>query len=188
MKSTTIYLDDEATWPADVLDYLKHHHDLFLAWELRHNRIENSAIDVCAYDNAIRELRAVLCNYSLHGYHCTRLTETEIGHIKLNGMQLPNGVMLRQRIQLLLKAGLIESDVAELLEKKNQSDDRNRTGLIWFCFYPPHANDQWGIERFFRSWGGKPCIIFTRTIQKLDQSLNALARHVLLKQMFQLPI
>ncbi len=37
----------------------------------------------------------------------------------------------------------------------NQANDANRAGTIWFCFFPPRIAGQWGIERFFKSWGGE---------------------------------
>ncbi|MEP1446174.1 MAG: hypothetical protein ABJK37_08700 [Paraglaciecola sp.] len=42
-----------------------------------------------------------------------------------------------------------------MLVSKNQADDRNRANMLWFCFYSPHLAGRYGIERFFRSWGGE---------------------------------
>ena len=67
------------------------------------------------YDDAIRGLRVVLSNHTLHGYHCARLTDAEMNQITSNGMGLPNGAMLHQRIQTILNSGLIEPDIADLL-------------------------------------------------------------------------
>jgi hypothetical protein len=50
---------------------------------------------------------------------------------------------------------LIDSHTAEYLLNKNQANDDNRAGMIWFCFFPPRIAGQRGIERFFRSWGGE---------------------------------
>jgi hypothetical protein len=156
-------LNDVATWPAPVLDYLERHCDLFEAWEKREGdssvltayKIPLAREIALAYDHALLELRTLLNPHTAHGYHCTRLTESEIDHIASDGMQLPNGNTLKARIQAVQDAGLIELHVAERLRGENQAGERNRAEKIWFCFFAPHIAGQSGIERFFRSWGGE---------------------------------
>jgi hypothetical protein len=155
LMPTTIFLDIETTWPPDVLDYLERHRELFLAWERRNASSSAPPVSVPEYEIAIRGLRRILDNHLLHGYHCTRLTETEIRCIAADGLQLPNAIMLRSRIQMLQEAGEIEPQIAERLRNQNQAGESNRAGMIWFCFYVPHLAGQSGIERFFRSWGGE---------------------------------
>jgi hypothetical protein len=151
----TIFLDDETTWPADVLGYLNQNYALFLAWERRRDGKKDQSVNPSDYDSAICRLRAVLSGHLLHGYHCTRLTESEMQNITLNGMQLPSEAMLHDRIRSIENAGLIESQIAARLSNENQASESNRTKKIWFCFYPPRAAGQRGIERFFRCWGGE---------------------------------
>jgi hypothetical protein len=152
----TILLDSETTWPYDVLNFLERHKDLFLAWECK-ARDQNLPVNVFVqkYESAVLGLREILDNHFLHGYHCTRLTELEVLWIKANGLQPPNEGVLRNRIQILEEARIIEPHIAERLRKENQAADGNRTGRIWFCFYPPRLAGQRGIESFFRSWGGE---------------------------------
>lgn len=147
-------LHDEQTWPIEVIDYLDHHHDLFLGWELgRPGRASGTE-----YDKAIYGLRAVLRVYTdcaLHGYHCTRLTRDEIQYILSNGMQMPNPAMLNTRIDAIERAGMINTKAALYLRSKNQGHASYRVGMLWFCFFQPYIVGQSGIERFFRSWGGE---------------------------------
>jgi hypothetical protein len=147
-------LNKESTWPADVLDYLERHRNLFLDWEER-SRGSAQNTSPTEYDAALDGLRAVLNNHTLHGYHCTRLTADEIKHIASNGMQLPNGLMLRRRIQALQDAGLIAASVAQEFVQKNQADESNRANKIWFCFFAPHIGGESGIESLLRYWGGE---------------------------------
>ena len=98
--------NDESTWPADVLEYLGKHHSLLLAWAKRGEGPMPCPVMPEHYDRTLNGLRRVLNNHALHGYHCTRLTKAEIEHIKSNGMQLPNGAMLKRRIEALEAAGL----------------------------------------------------------------------------------
>ena len=146
-------LNKESTWPADVVAYLESHHALFLDWENRTGGSQNTT--PAAYDRALGELRSVLNNHSLHGYHCTRLTAGEIAHIASNGMQLPNGAMLRRRVEAIRNGGLIDEPVAQEFIEKNQADDKNRADKIWFCFFEPHLGGESGIESLLRYWGGE---------------------------------
>jgi hypothetical protein len=100
-------------------------------------------------------MRDILRDHSLIGYHCTKLTKYEIEAINLNGMLLQNSDSLNIRISCLVKNGSLSEYVAQKLVSKNQADDRNRANMLWFCFYKPYLAGHYGIERFFRSWGGE---------------------------------
>ena len=80
-------LNEETTWPSELLDYLELHKGLFLAWELKGAGIKSSpeaAREIAReYDCAVYGLRAVLNRHTLEGaYHCTRLTKSEIRYIR----------------------------------------------------------------------------------------------------------
>ncbi len=148
-------MDNETTWPSDVLEYIEHHHDLFQAWELIKCGVRNLTVNVPQYDVAIYGLRDILKKYSLHGYHCTRLIESEAQCIMSNGLQLPNERLLHDRIRQIEQSGVIDPKIADRLRKEKQATEIYRTDMIWFCFYPPRLAGQRGIERFFRNWGGE---------------------------------
>ncbi|MDH6258420.1 hypothetical protein [Bradyrhizobium sp. BR13661] len=149
-------LSDENTWPTDVIKYLEREEGTFRAWEEQSAGLSPARIvSGPEYDAALYGLRAALDACELRGYHCTRLTESEIGHIVANGMQLPSGSMLRKRIHALQGDGLIDATVAKRLVEKNQADEENRAGRIWFCFFPPYLAGESGIESLLRYWGGE---------------------------------
>jgi hypothetical protein len=83
-------LDEPNAWPAGLLELIDDHHELFLNREIAPERITSQA-----WDAAIIAIAAALSPYSLTGWHCTRLTDAEIGRIIAVGMQLPDGVILR---------------------------------------------------------------------------------------------
>jgi hypothetical protein len=114
--------NDENTWPADVLDYLRKHHSLFLTWAKRGEGPKPCPVAPEQYDSALEGLRRVLNNHALHGYHCTRLTDDEIAHIESNGMQLPDGAMLKRRVEALERAGRIEAQVGRAFVAENCTD------------------------------------------------------------------
>lgn len=145
-------LTDLTTWPPEVLSHLNNNHSLYLGWESGINRPP-----AFAYDAAIYELKELVreSGYMMQGYHCTRLMEAEMETVLDCGMSLPNVTMLHKRIANVVAAGMLEESVAQRLMNNNQANDANRAEMIWFCFFPPHIAGQWGIERFFRSWGGE---------------------------------
>lgn len=147
-------LNTERTWPADVLDYLERHRDLFLGWEDRRSS-SRPRTPAAEYDDALAGLRAVLNNHTLHGYHCARLTIDEMEQIVARGMQLPHGTLLQRRIEAVRAKGLIRGSVARKFLRKNQADESNRAGRIWFCFFPPFMAGESGIGSLLRYWGGE---------------------------------
>jgi hypothetical protein len=154
-------LSDEGTWPAEVVRYLDAHRELFWTWEAQRRSdaepLGNEQARRLAheYDVAVDGLRSMLLPFTLHGYHCTRLTEAEIAHILACGMRPPDRAFLCERIDQLRVTGMIDEDIANRLKEQNQAHESSRAGMIWFCFFPPRIAGQDGIERFFRSWGGE---------------------------------
>ena len=107
------------------------------------------------YDQLIYDFRSILKKYSLIGYHCTKLTRNEVDEILKNGLTLQNLESLKKRISKLKENKIISEDIANKLTSTNQANQKNRTNMLWFCFFLPYLGGQFGIERFFRSWGGE---------------------------------
>lgn len=150
MTRVLLPLDQPKAWPAQLVSLLDSHYELFLNWE-----IASTTVGSQAYDETIRAVGNALRPYSITGWHCTRLTDGEIAQIVRCGMQLPDGTMLRQRIDALVAAGHLASDIGARLAASNRADESNRAGRLWFCFFPPHRAGEHGIRRFFRHWGGE---------------------------------
>lgn len=149
-------LSDRKTWPDDLLKQLERDRAIFESWELQRTGAPGAPqVSGPDYDRALGRLRAVLNNYTLHGYHCTRLTPGEIAHIRLSGMQLPNETILRQRIEALRDSSLIDAGTAAEFIAENQAAEANRAGRIWFCFFPPYLDGEIGISSLLRYWGGE---------------------------------
>lgn len=145
---TLIDLTKEDTWPSLISDHFEQHGETYRAWS-------RGGGDHHTFDRAIGDLADRLKQFSLRGWHCTRLTEAEIAAIQANGMCLPNSAMLERRINRLLEARLLTADVAALLRARNSADDPYRVGMLWFCFFPPGRAGEGGIGRFFHHWGGE---------------------------------
>jgi hypothetical protein len=149
-------LHDRTTWPDDLIQQLERDRAVFEGWELRRIGAPGARpVSGPDYDGALARLRAVLRNYALHGYHCTRITPGEIAHILSAGMHLPNEMVLRQRIETLRESGLVDAGTAADLIAENQAAETNRAGRIWFCFFPPRLAGESGISSLLRYWGGE---------------------------------
>src|SRR5436853_24598 len=120
---TVIDLENIEAWPQDMIDFLKAHYDLLLGWECQSG--DNVIVSARAFDRTIERLCAIIDNYFLTGWHCTRLTDAEIGIINDCGMRLPNLQLLRQRIDAIEAQGLIHAGTANRLRSENQANDDN---------------------------------------------------------------
>lgn len=151
-KSEPVLIDVDApeSWPVELLSFLDAHHHLFLDWETG-----PETVDAKAYDEAVYALSDALVPYAIRGWHCTRLTNEEIAHIIAEGLQLPDASMLCRRIDALIKADVLEPQIADALKARNQAHESNRAGMVWFCFFAPRMVGESGIQRFFRHWGGE---------------------------------
>lgn len=164
-------LADVDTWPAFLRDYLASQHEMLLAYA-HHERErmdaylhpENEHVPMALmpsnphlerHEAAWLQAQRLLYSTFLRGWHCTRLTDDEVEHIRAHGMQPPNPQILAERIRRVQTAGMIDGAIAERLIAENQAGERYRQGMIWFCFFEPRSAGQSGIERFFRSWGGE---------------------------------
>jgi len=150
-----IILSEEKTWPPEVIRILEKNHDVIYAWEALDLGISSEKVSAHLYDKAHEEILNSLAPYNLKGYHCTCLTDREIDYIRKNGMSLQNLKTLEVRLSNLIQDNLITKEHAISFKNKNQSDDDNRAGLLWFLFDPPNTTDEDGIRCFFSQWGGE---------------------------------
>jgi hypothetical protein len=148
--NTVISLNDVQSWPSDLLQYLDAHHSVFFGWAA-----DDGRPDASTYDSAVYGLVEALQPFALMGWHCTRLTDAEASKIIDDGMELPNAAMLAERIDALVRGGLMTPAIAANLKANNQAHDQYRAGRVWFCFFPPSIGGESGIGSFFRFWGGE---------------------------------
>jgi hypothetical protein len=144
-------LDTSEAWPDDVLDYLSNHHNLFRAWE----KGGSTLVSAQRYDRALEGLWDVLKQYTITGWHCTRLTDAEAAAILSDGMRLPDADMLHRRIDTLVSDGIVTATIAARLKTENRARHESRAGRVWFCFFPPRLRGESGIGGLLRFWGGE---------------------------------
>lgn len=160
--------DDEATWPAPLRDILARHEN-----SIRSYQKERAAIDRAAEDDVMLRIHRPVNPYSpswhhalevandavrghfLRGYHATRLTDTEVTSIQSSGLEVLSVDLLNRRLGVLRESGHIEADIFKSLSARHQAGDDNRANKLWFVFCQRTLQDEGGVERFFRSWGGE---------------------------------
>lgn len=145
-----INLADTTTWPQNLVRVLERYKGLFQSW-FTGRPLQNGD----TFDVADADVRAELNTCEVIGWHCTRLTDSEIAMIESTGMQLPNVHILNARIDRLVAAGHMTEILADALKCTNQAGDMNRAGRLWFFFFAPSEAGESGIHRFFRHWGGE---------------------------------
>lgn len=165
--TSDMLLDDETTWPREVVRFIEENRALFDDWhrpasEARErdrkpgDHSSGPRFPWQQHDHAVGRLGALLKPHTLEpGYHCTRLTDPELEAIRTGGMRLQNAKLLADRIRVLEQEGVIDAEAAVALIGDNQADAANRAGMLWFCFFPPHLAGESGIEIFLRYWGGE---------------------------------
>ncbi len=108
MTRVLLTLDQPEAWPAPLMSLLGGLHELFLNWQIAPWKVSPQD-----YDRAILAVGDALRPYSITGWHCTRITDVEITQIVRSGMQLPDGTMLRRRIDALVASGQLPSDIGD---------------------------------------------------------------------------
>lgn len=96
-----IVINSEETWPDKLLDYLDQNGELFVSWELRDSEYASLSVSRPEIDAALYGLSACLKDFHLLGYHCTKLTNTEIDKIRTEGMCLQDKTTLNTRINVV---------------------------------------------------------------------------------------
>ncbi|MFM0085015.1 hypothetical protein P0D72_40120 [Paraburkholderia sediminicola] len=171
MTRVLLPLGQPGAWPAPLVSLLDSLHELFLNGEIAPRKVSPGK-----YDRAIVAVADSLTPYSITGWHCTRLTDDEIEQILESDMELPEGTMLRRRVDAIVTSGQLPRDVGERLAAANQADESNRSGRLWFIFFPPRRAGEGGIGRFSVIGVAKPFITRTRMIRSLRQRAAAPTR------------
>lgn len=148
--SVPLNLNRPTEWPDTLKVMLADVRPIMRAWEL--DLPAKSAAD---FDRAIVALGDALRPYSVRGWHCTRLADNEATDVRANGLALLSADMVERRITTQVQRGTLPVAVGDILRAAHQGAASNRTGMIWFCFFPPCDAGESGIHRLLRHWGGE---------------------------------
>lgn len=169
-----IDIEDTGTWPEEFLTIVSDNKNLFIDFhhEYRHIDLlqrENVALRVNPplnpyedqYSQIVSALANILKKENIVGYHCTRLTSSEIKGILKTGMNILTRDLVTARLALALKEAHLTQEqydyitTCEELEWSLSNQNGHRIGYIWFCPNRSSLMDGGGVSRLFRSWGGE---------------------------------
>ncbi len=169
---SNIIFDEFDTWPLVVLNKIKEHEKTLLSYYQEFKRIDKLAennvqfrisrphnIYEESWKSIIKEINQNLKDFRLIGFHCTRLVDEEIEDIKQNGLRPLDEEFTATRILRLTLKKQLSKKTSEKLLKNNISNDKGRNGNFCFFHCLSTFQDEWGLYRLFRSWGGEGIFI-----------------------------
>ena len=100
----TIQIDRPESWPEGLKQSLR-------------------GMNQLSIDNQVRTISRALKRHTIRGWHCTRLTDTEVNSIKERGLHPPDREALRRRLEEVAENGLIAKEIRDrLLDFLNRRD------------------------------------------------------------------
>jgi hypothetical protein len=184
-----ISADDQTTWPKELLQILARYET-----DIRSYHRERAAIDRAAeedvmlrvnrpanpygpgWNHALEVANETVQGQLLLGYHASRLTEDEVATIQASGLEVLSVDLLNRRLTALRNAGNLSEELFTSLSSRHQAADDNRAGKVWFVFSAVTLQDESGMERFFRSWGGEALYNSHETRRATGSALRAPGR------------
>lgn len=174
MKKMCLEIEDMDTWPKEFLKLATSNKKLILSYHKALKKIDNACeedvmkrfllpknIYLNEYEKLLAELNAILIDYNLIGYHCTKLTELEINDIKYNGLKVLSSDLITKRFCLAERQGFISSeDASNFLKSTELESVLNhkqgvREGTLWFCSNRSTLREPGMVQSFFEFWGGE---------------------------------
>lgn len=162
------------TWPPAFLDAARRNHGLIVQYQRERRRIDHLCQDDivrrmnppdnkyrATYDSLVERLDQSITRHRIVGYHCTRLTRSEISGIKANGLRVLSSDLVRLKLDQCIQDGLMSATQRDYLSNSKTASEAlgnkhgMRTGMIWFCPNRSTLRIASGVFRLFRSWGGE---------------------------------
>lgn len=160
--STLINLEDLATWPQEILDYvnpniarISQERELELAKNLE-GKSWLSAIPDSIYLQAQQQLAGILRHYSIKSYHCTRLVSPE--KVLQKGLQPLSLKTLKaglKNMSMILpsSAESIEAEL-ELINYIKSSAFESQQGMVW-VYLTEKQTQQYDCQDLLEFYGGR---------------------------------
>lgn len=163
-----IVIDIKETWTKEMLDILDNNkNDLSdyyrIEQELARKSIYNDNFmfnnigndKEIIFNEVCLKLRDELFNKRIIGFHCSRLTDEEISNIKTDGLKPLTSNLIEEKLDILVRTGLISKKEYDYLLENNVSSHKNRSGMVMNFFSIDTLKDCGGLSRLFRAWGGE---------------------------------
>lgn len=167
-QSKIVRADDIRSWPKNLIELLEKNFEQLKGFHDQRRQIDREGVrHVTArmeprlnkfqqsMDNTLCEATKLVLPHKIVGFHCTRLTPTEVRDIRTNGLSPLSQELVESRVCAAQRDGLIDRCLANKIIGRNQSEECGRVGLLWFIFTPEILRDKGAVERFFRSGEAK---------------------------------
>jgi len=163
-----IIIDASETWPQELVNLLQQSKELLMNYLEEEKSIDEAAIENVIlrvnrpnnrfqqeWDEAILRIKSIISNSRFIGFHCTRLTMDEINDVLLNGLRPLNEELLSKKLKMLLDSKTIDDDEYHDMLVNKKVNEEGRKGKV-FTFHELNTlNDESGLKRLFRCWGGE---------------------------------
>ena len=163
-----IILDQYLSWPKNIIEIIEDNKEDLNGYLNELRRIDKLAEDNVEYriirpenkhklrwDIISNSIKHEIINKKIVGFHCTRLLDFEISDILKDGLQSLSQENSISRINKLYYKGLISKALRDKLIIKKEIRLGNRIGRTFFFHYVSTLQDETGLYRFFKSWGGE---------------------------------
>ena len=193
-----IDFETQNTWPNEVFNILENNLKNILLYFneeeiIKTKRNKDSKLREIVIFNIFRKkyeelkntLEILLENHCIIGYHCTRLTQSELLNISQNGLQILTKDLIKYKIEnAYLDGHLPDSAYHNLINDKTINDSLNnknshRTQKLWFCPNVSTLKDHISVNRFFKSWGGE--LIYLEKEDGVMPSLQSIGSPYIIK-------
>lgn len=166
--SGPLLLDDEDTWPEELVLLLRGGLATLAAYEQVRAAIDDAAEnDIMlkirrppndyqqARDDILSECEAIAAATDVVAWHCTRLTEAEAEDVRLNGLRPLSAQLAGDRLARAGEGGHLPPDVIDALRASNQATADNRAGRVYLILSASLLRDEEGVYRLLGYWGGE---------------------------------
>jgi len=179
-----IILDQNKTWPDEVIDLIKNSKkslENFLKEEkridklgrtdlkIRYNRPHNEYFEI--WNEVTNEIENILKEHKIIGIHCTKLMDYEITDVLENGLKPLSRDFANERIKKLYEKGLISTELKNKIHNKAELNAENRKGKICVFHCLSTLKDEWGLNRLFGLWGGESIYSYLDQTKELKNIL-----------------
>jgi len=185
-----IIIDRLDTWPQHVLSYIENegktiHQYLKFEREIDERAITEVALRFRKPKNpylkkwleVLNKIEDNLKDCKLVGFHCTKLTQDEIDNVLRNGLEPLSPGLTNRRLKDLFDNKFMDSESYKELINNNQSNETNRSGLIWYTLCSTvFKKNEGGLFRFFKLWGGESIYKHNEHNPKIKKVLSSVGK------------
>jgi len=159
LPPSVVDIDSEDTWPEAAVCLLRQAApvlDEFEAAERRDVHIRDGNSN-CRWQrlDVISKLNQIFADCWLVGYHCTRMTVSEIDALSTVGMQPLSLELVHRRIAQAIDRGDICPSLGKVLLDKNDVIPKagERLNMLWLNFSRVGLRNECGLNALFEYWG-----------------------------------